>query len=485
MLSQNNRKKYIHTSELVRSIILALLVVSLILLVVVYIGGTHIYQSMTTDEGERPFDKLWSVQSDVNTEGLDATRMIPEFIGYKLASSEPVGCIADRESALELYKLVTPCLNELFGSSGICVGLDKEEGQRLFSEAASGSEYIYIRYHVPVMYQLIFAYASEKLVISDSDVAHLGSDITNAYVSEMIIIPDNNVAAHRFVAYVYDGGDRYFMFRLEEGVLSSSFYMSRLSDGQLAIKTYPFSFADDPALSPSQPMLDVELEAEVISSETNNIDSIDIRNSLLRLFDFNPDKLSSYIDDDTEVFVRSMSRLRLGGGRIAYQASDAGSGVTLRDLLGYSVNDALSLYDQLTAADNLIRRIGEISAELIGGEAALCLGDVYTENGLLYVEYFYTYANIRISDEPAAVIAMSQETLYSFTLDSRAYVGTDEYTHSPTQRYILEKLLASGSLSVGHDAQMVFSYHDGEAIWSARYDALTSAVFNAFSSRLY
>ena len=88
--------------------------------------------------------------------------MIPEFIGYKLASSEPVGCIADRESALELYKLVTPCLNELFGSSGICVGLDKEEGQRLFSEAASGSEYIYIRYHVPVMYQLIFAYASES-----------------------------------------------------------------------------------------------------------------------------------------------------------------------------------------------------------------------------------------------------------------------------------------------------------------------------------
>ena len=483
MLSQNNRKKYIHASELVRSIILALLVVSLILLVVVYIGGTHIYQSMTTDEGERPFDKLWSVQSDVNTEGLDATRMIPEFIGYKLASSEPVGCIADRESALELYKLVTPCLNELFGSSGICVGLDKEEGQRLFSEAASGSEYIYIRYHVPVMYQLIFAYASEKLVISDSDVARLGSDLANAYISEIIIIPDNNVAAHRFVAYAFDGSDRYFMFRLEESVLSSSFYMSRLSDEQLAIKTYPFDFADIPALSISQPMLDAELEAEVIASNESGFDSIDTRNSLLRLFDFNPDKLSSYIDDDTEVFVRSTSRLRLGGGRISYQASDIGSGVTLRNLLGYSVNDGLSLYDQLTAADNLIRRIGKISSELIGGEAALCLGDVYTENGLLYVEFFYTYANIRISDEPAAVIAMSQESLYSFTLETRAYTGTDEYTYSPPQQYIIEKLLASGSLGTGHDAQMVFAYRDGKAIWSARYDALTPVLANSFTLR--
>ena len=483
MLSQNNRKKYIHASELVRSIILALLVVSLILLVVVYIGGTHIYQSMTTDEGERPFDKLWSVQSDVNTEGLDATRMIPEFIGYKLASSEPVGCIADRESALELYKLVTPCLNELFGSSGICVGLDKEEGQRLFSEAASGSEYIYIRYHVPVMYQLIFAYASEKLVISDSDVAHLGSDLTNAYISEIIIVPDNNVAAHRFVAYAFDGSDRYFMFRLEESVLSSSFYMSRLSDEQLAIKTYPFDFADIPALSISQPMLDAELEAEVIASNESGFDSIDTRNSLLRLFDFNPDKLSSYIDDDTEVFVRSTSRLRLGGGRISYQASDIGSGVTLRNLLGYSVNDGLSLYDQLTAADNLIRRIGKISSELIGGEAALCLGDVYTEDGLLYVGFFYTYANIRISDEPAAVIAMSQESLYSFTLETRAYIGTDEYTYSPPQQYIIEKLLASGSLGTGHDAQMVFAYRDGKAIWSAHYDALTPVLSNSFTLR--
>ena len=129
------------------------------------------------------------------------------------------------------------------------------------------------------------------------------------------------------------------MFRLEESVLSSSFYMSRLSDEQLAIKTYPFDFADIPALSISQPMLDAELEAEVIASNESGFDSIDTRNSLLRLFDFNPDKLSSYIDDDTEVFVRSTSRLRLGGGRISYQASDIGSGVTLRNLLGYSVND--------------------------------------------------------------------------------------------------------------------------------------------------
>ena len=483
MVNQNNRKKYIYATELARNIILALLVVSMILLVVMYIGGTHIYQSMTTDESERPFDKLWSVQSDVNTEGLDATRMLPEFIGYKLASSTPVGCMADRESALELYNLITPCLIELFGSSGICVGLDAQSGQQLFSEAASGSEYIYIRYHVPVMYQLIFAYASEKLVISDSDVAHLSSDLTNAYISEIIIIPDNNVAAHRFVAYAFDGSDRYFMFRLEESVLSSSFYMSRLSDEQLAIKTYPFDFADIPALSISQPMLDAELEAEVITSNESGFDSIDTRNSLLRLFDFNPDKLSSYIDDDAEVFVRSTSRLRLGGGRISYQASDIGSGVTLRNLLGYSVNDGLSLYDQLTAADNLIRSIGEISNELIGGEAALCLGDVYTENGLLYVEFFYTYANIRISDEPAAVIAMSQESLYSFTLETRAYTGTDEYTHSPTQHYIIEKLLASGSLGTGHDAQMVFAYRDGKAIWSARYDALTPVLANSFTLR--
>lgn len=75
------------------------------MLVIVYIGGTHIYQNMTAGNREKNIniEKLWSVRSDIGADGLDSGRLLPETIGYRLAGADPVGCIADRESIEELY----------------------------------------------------------------------------------------------------------------------------------------------------------------------------------------------------------------------------------------------------------------------------------------------------------------------------------------------------------------------------------------------
>ena len=114
MSMEKNRRN--QAFETAKTVVLAMLVASLAILLVIYIGGTHIYQSMTRTDEKKVFDKLWSVQSGQRSEGLDRERLLPELIGYKFSGSGPMCSIADRESASELYELISPCLSELFGS---------------------------------------------------------------------------------------------------------------------------------------------------------------------------------------------------------------------------------------------------------------------------------------------------------------------------------------------------------------------------------
>lgn len=70
-------KKSSAMAETVKTLLLVLLTLSMLALIVVYIGGTHIYQSMTDTGEKRVFDKLWSVQGGQRSEGLDQSRLLP------------------------------------------------------------------------------------------------------------------------------------------------------------------------------------------------------------------------------------------------------------------------------------------------------------------------------------------------------------------------------------------------------------------------
>ena len=454
-------------AETIRTVTLGVLVVTLVVLVIVYIGGTHIYQNMTSDAGKKPFniEKLWSVRSDAGTDGLEKSHLLPEFIGYRIAGGSPVGSLADRESAEELYSLVGSCLSELFGSDSRCSSIDPNEGERLMNEALSGSEYIFIRYHEPVLARMIYAYAAGKLVISDSDAAYVEDGVGAVYVSELVIKPDEDVAAHRFVAYACDGDGGYFRFSQDKSVVASDFYISKLADSGLKISLESFTFSDSEYLRPRQPVLDANMVSVDISAEPAEISDSKKIDGLLRVFGYNPDKASSYPDEYAMNYVDSGSRLRLGTGTIWYQANDAASGLRLDSLLGYMAGDYLSVYDKLTAVDNLIKRIDALSDELVGGEAVLCLGDVYMSDGRLVFEFFYTYNNIRIGGSPSLRAEIEQDRLYSFSLTAESYSGTDEERLSPLQSFILRKLEAFGKLDGITDGEMRYIYRGGAAEW--------------------
>ena len=475
MHRKETARRVSHAVELVKSVLLGLLVLSMISLVVVYIGGTSVYESVSAKNNQaKRFDKLWSVEGGAAAVGLDAGRLLPEFIGYRQAGSTPTCSVGNGDTSAELYELITPCLLELFGSSSVCRPLDEADGESRIAAAVQSDEFIYLRYHVPVLYQLIYAYASDKLTIAESEVAPGESGSISAYISELVIVPDKEytAAAHRYIAYAADGEGGYFEFRPAEHVVTSSFYLSKLAESGANIGTRPFRFTDDPRLPVTQPIIDTPLSYTVIGTEAADLTDEDIRTPLLRLFGYNPDKLASYVDDTgAHVFVDSSSRLRIGGDTVSFLTSDASSGTTrgigIDSLLGYSSEDTLNLFDKLTAVDNLIRSLGEISPSLIGGEASLCLGSVYSTDTLLVIEYFLTYDNIRIAGDTVLRAVLTQDTICQVELCPVNITGSGEVSYCLDQDYTLRKLIALGKLpSEGALGGMRLRYEDAHAAWS-------------------
>ena len=479
MPNNETARRVSHTVELIKSVLLGLLVFSMISLVVVYIGGTSVYETVSAKNNPtKRFDKLWSIEGGAAAVGLDEGRLLPEFIGYRQAGGTPTCSVGSGDAAAELYELITPCLLELFGNSSVCRPLAQNDGADRIADAVAGDEFIYLRYHVPVLYQLIYAYASDKLTIAESEVAPGESGSISAYISELVIVPDKEytAAAHRYIAYASDGEGGYFEFRPAEHVVTSSFYLSKLAESGANIDTRPFRFAEDERLPVTQPIIDAPISYAIIEAAPADPTARTVLTPLLRLFGYNPDKLSSYVDDTgARVFVDSSSRLRISGDTVSFLTSDAASGtargIGIDSMLGYSSEDTLNLFDKLTAVDNLIRSLGEISPSLIGGEASLCLGSVYSSDTLLVIEYFLTYDNIRVAGDTVLRAVLTQDTICQVELRPVNITAGGETAYCLDQNYTLRKLTDLGRLPAGKKAGGMRLVYDGaDAAWSVVVD---------------
>ncbi len=463
--------------EHVKTGIMAALLVSLIALVAAYIGGMRLNGAVGESAIGEKFDRLWSAQSGEAPEGLDGGRLVPEFIGYKQAANQKeYAAFADANALAALYEITSPCILELFGSGSVCKTLPATDGENMFGLACSGEEYVYIRYHVPVLYQLIYAYAADRLTVFEGDVAAGENGAVGAYISELVIVPDKNFAAHRFVAYAHDGEGNYYEFSPGDSVVSSDFYISKLVSDVQNINTVEYRFEHSENFSGIEPIVCEDVETYKITQSDATL-SEDERNELLSLFGYNLDKLSSYSDENGYVYIDTHSQLRINAGYIAFSADDSAGmsaslrGVRIDSLLGYTNSAASGLFDKLTAVDNLIRKLGQISPMLIGSGGKLCLGEVYSEGGLLVVEYFMTYNGVCVDTEPYFRAVLTDQTVCEVAV--RAWeLGADENTElTPSAKYTVETILTVGGL--GEDKQISrvsLRYADGMAKWNVIFD---------------
>jgi len=462
--------------ETVKTFLLALLVITLVLLVALYISGIRGFEKRAAEGADEGFNKLWSAQGGVEPYGLESSHLIPEFVGYKQASfDKPRGCVGNTGDTSALYDLVKPCILELFGSNSVCSALDHTAGKELFRTAQLGDEFIYIRYHVPVMYQMIYAYSAGKLTVAEDEVAVGASGPVGAYVSELIIVSDKSLGAKLTVAYAHDADGNYYEFRPKEYTAESSFYISKLANNDDGITTCDFSFLHSDTFDGAEPMIDAELLCGDIVPSVVSLNDEMLRDALLRLLGYNPNKLDAYDDKGADVYIDSHSQLRLGGGSVSFVTADATMGeyeelrgIAVDTLLGYTLDSAPTLFDKLTAADNLIRRLGEISPSLIGGEASLCLGDVYRDGELLVVEYFPTYNNIRIGTNVQLRVVFAKNTVCEFELFPVTVDIGETETLVPRPYFIADQMVGVGLIAEDAPADSLrLCYTGGSAEWSA------------------
>ena len=463
--------------EIIRTAVLGVLVVSLVVLVAVYIHGIQVYEKVVEDEDPESFNKLWSAQGGSEPRGLDTTHLIPDFIGYKQSSFiTPRGCVGDADSVGALYDLVKPCLLELFGKDSVCVPLDKGEGEALFRNAQNNDEFIYVRYHVPVMFQMIYAYCADKLTVSEEEVAAGADGAVGAYVSELIIVSENDENSQLTVAYAVGHDGEYYEFRPKNYTAQSSFYISKLANNDSGITTSDFVFVDSGILDDLEPMVDSELLSSDINVSVISLSDETVRDDLLRLLGYNPDKVDVYDDRGTDVYIDSHhSQLRIGGGSVSFVTADASAetsdklrGISVDTLLGYTIDGVPTLLDKLTAADNFIRLLSDVSPKLTGEDGRLCLGDVYRKDDLLIVEYILTYNNIRVEDGVHLRMAFAESTICEFELFPIAVSENDTQTLVPEPMYIAKQLEALEMVT--DDApvtDMRLRYIGGSAEWVA------------------
>ena len=478
MNKKTTSRRSVSVRETVKTAVLMSLLVSLIALVVVYVSGMRAYEEAISKNtpGEN-FDRLWSVVSDAESEGLDASNLLPEIIGYKQSTSPtPLAAIASADGISELYNITKPCILELFGNNSVCSVLSAVEGKHRIAAAKASEEFVYLRYHEPVLYQLIYAYAADTLTVSENDVATGGTGNIGAYISELIIVPDRDFAAHRFVAYATDSYGNYYEFRPGAHVLTSDFYISKLATTASAVTVFPLYFSDDHRFTSDEPIVDGEIEYYPISMAYLDPGNFALHDALLDLFEYNKEKLDGYSDVTGYVFVDTHSQLRIEEGYISFQTTDAtvsdGSlrGIRIDSLLGYVSSDASGLFDKLTALDSLIGRLEKISNELVGGSADVCLGEVYSSDSLLVIEYFLTYNGIRIGNEPYLRAVLTDQTICELTLHPIFVTPVDTTELSLSLGYILDSLDKTGNLDKNRQIDSArFLYTDGHADWIVTY----------------
>ncbi len=478
MNKKSTSRRFVSARETFKSALLLGLLLSLVVLVVVYVSGMRAYEeAISKNDLDESFDRLWSVVSDSEPKGLDSSHLLPEIIGYKQSTSPtPLATIASTDGMSELYNLTKPCILELFGSNSVCSELSTAEGKHRLAAAKASDEFVYLRYHEPVLYQLIYAYAANTLTVSEGDVATGEGGNIGAYISELIIVPDDDFAAHRFVAYATDGDGHYFEFRPIERVVTSDFYISKLATTASNVTTFPLYFSKDPRFSYDEPIVDGEIEYTAITASSIDATSDALHDALLDLFGYNKEKLDGYADSTGYVYVDSHSQLRIEMDEITFQTTDASAsssslrGIRIDSLLGYISSEASGLFDKLTAVDSFIRRLGEISSELVGGNASVCLGEVYSSDSLLVIEYFLTYNGIRIGGEPYLRAVLTEETICELSLHPVSIASTEATGLALSPSYIFDSLDKTGKLDKGRAIDSIrLSYIDGNADWAVIY----------------
>ncbi len=412
---------------------------------------------MTTYDSAVPFD-MDRLTDLSGTEEVDITPYLtPEFIGIS-AAGEKKGISAGINIVRELYAVLAPVLSDVLAEAYTPAAFLN------WQTAAEEGSYIYVRYHDPLPLEVIRTFAGGSA----------SQETSGLSVVELMILPDKG-----FCTFVRSPDGAVYVF---DGTYETYFTVDDLTELMRSYRRSFFNFSfivEDERMEAvftervrTKNMLVTEKTAALIQNQDEDIEK------LLRLLDFNPDKLYTHEESDVGfVYVETHGVMRLLDDSVEYVAA-YGGGISLSELLRLYDREQYTLSDYLAASCRILESVKGMDSYYLGGDADITLSSaVGGEDGSLVFTFVYTFDNLPlVGCEPALKITFREGKVESLRLYSVAARNLGEQQDSYLETWYYE--LASSACPQGEsiaDIHLVyqtdFTSESIHAAWSVVYQA--------------
>jgi len=381
------------------------------------------YASTRAGDAQIPFDmRMLSAGAPDAGQPLDTELLLPAVIavsenGTAKAVLNAVAVMQDLYDALGEY-LADGFKNE-----------PQEKDEAFWQSAITSPDAVYIRYHAPLPYQILHAFAAA----AQEDETH-ARDARSVTVEEICLCfqEEQTVLAVRGTDGVYS-----FPVSVKGEIEEYTAYLSQYPE---AFSACTLSFAQDmPALTVTDrvPFREIQVlgdTAVLIAADKVNFPL------WLRRLGFNPDKLNYHTEmDGTVVYVESHGVLFCGAESIAYTASEDG-GIPVNEFCTHAGDT--DVYAYLRASSAWLSSVSAMNVRYTGGDGELRLTSVYAEEETVTFHF-----GIYVDNLPLYYDGVPAAVTLSFTGDRLTGM---EWRTVVTVKHLNERMsfLASWSRSV-------------------------------------
>ena len=331
-------------------------------------------------DGEIPFEmQMLSTSTQDSHLNIDDALFQPLLIAVS-SDGDASAVINSAAVVQELYTDISLCLYDALQNEPEPISDDR------WRAAALGENYVYVQYPSEFPYQIVFAFAAAKEE-SDGQIRRADAYIG---VREALLIPDKTGEIARLLVRGRNGA---YEFAAHADMDMRTFV-------QYA-ETYPDVFYWGTMRSTNADTEFVVLERiaarDIYASEIGVSAVIANRShldSLLRLLNYNPDKLRYHTETDGAfVYVESHGVLRMDARTIQYSAAEQG-GIPLSRIMGRESSG--DIYTYLRTASHIVWRLADMDVLYTGGDAGLLLRSVSSQNGEITLSFRFCSDNIEI-----------------------------------------------------------------------------------------
>ena len=362
---------------------------------------------------------LERLTSDKTSLDIDMAKYLtPEFIGI-VTNGEKNGVSVTHNTVNGLYRLICPVISSVMKEENIT-----ESGRDVWDRYDELGDFIYIRYHSTLPDNVI-GLAADACAGAKNE-----RNLSYAGVYEMMIIPYGT--ENKSIAVVV------------RDIMNNTLLYEKKDDSETIIEDdiaelarsyrmflYSFDFAGDRfhAESPTEPVFTEALSVRniIMSNQTASLiyNSEEEKESLLRIFAFNPDKVQMSVSEKGEEnYIDVQGVLYFHDSSFEYIAT-AGGGIDISNIIGYTSNPGLKEY--ILSAAKIYEDIYSLNRFYAGGDAEIYLSSVQSQNGDVTLVFDYKFDNIKITDsESAFCITFSGEyikyaKLYTMSVRNLGY----------------------------------------------------------------